>query len=294
MKIFIALCLTLATTLQAEDGDVRRELEKVYSTWRTALASHDTASWLRSTASYRQAVTRNMIVSQKQPFPDALFALPLHPPDTAALHLVKTEVIGATAHLIYFGKVDLGIAESGEIPENLLVLKYIKDGGTWKFDTTQIINLAGSPDIRSQIKNAGTSAALNDPGLSPSGIVPATPPMCRAPDKIAVLQTSSQGYSTNVKINNYDIATVTDNAEQHLIIGGLNNGENPLKLTIKPTEIAEGVKREIDINALIITGEESKPTIRVFTWKPSGDTAPTEADLIIHVNRLTLKGSSEN
>ena len=293
MKLFLALSLALVCSLKAEDGELRRELERVYSAWRSSMESRDLAGWQRSTAAYRQAVTRNIIVSQKQPFPGALFALPMHPPSTSSLRLVKTEVVGPTAHLVYFGKVDLGITDSGEVPENLLVLKYIKEAGNWKFDATRIINLAGAAEIRAQLKNSGNSPALNDPDLIPSGAIPATPAPCRAPDHIALLQISSLGYSTGAKVNNFDIATVTDTAEQHLIIGGLNNGENPLKLTIKPTEVAEGVKRELQINALVLTGEEGRPTIRVFTWKPTGETAAGAVDLIIHVNRLTLKGSSD-
>ncbi len=290
MRLLLAALLALSLTLHAEDNDLRRELEHTYSTWRSALAAHDLAGWRRATAPYRQALTRNLIISQKQLFPDALFAIPMRPPETSTLHMVKVEAKGATAHLVFFGKVDLGLTEASEVPENLLILKFIKDKDTWKFDTTRIINLTGAPEIRAELKNNGTSPYLNEPELNPTGIVPATPAPCSVPDRIGVLQIASVGYETRAIVNGFEIATVTDNLEQHLVIGGLKDGENPIKLQIKPTTLPEDVPRQLEINALVLTGDEAKPTIRVYTWKPEGTTAPDALEQVIHVNKLTLRG----
>ena len=286
---FLALSL-LVRPARGIDQELRRSLEHVYSEWRSAIASHDYATWQHATASFRQVMTRNMIVSQMQPFPGALFDIPLHPPDTGLLHLVKTETNGPTAYLIYFGKVDLGISDPSEVPENLMVLSYIKEGAAWKFDTTRLVNLANAPDVRTQLKNTGTSPFLNEPDLSPSGVLPAIPALCRAPDHIALLQIVSVGYETTAKVNQFDLPTVTDNGEQHLIIGGLNDGDNPLKLSIKTLELPKDVKHQLSVKALILTGYESRPSIKVFEWEPSGYSVPAEVDLQIPVNRLTMKG----
>lgn len=288
MRLLPLIFLAAAFALRAEDTDLRRELERAYSNWRTAIATHDLPGWTRATAAYRQAVTRNLIVSQKQPFPDALFNLPIRPPSTNTLRLVKTDAKGATASMVYFGKVDLGITEAAEVPENLLVLKFVKEQEKWKYDTTRIINLAGAPEIRSELKNTGSSSFLNEPDLAPTGVVPATPPYCQMRDHIAVLEMTSVGYSTTATMNGFDVATVTDNVEQHLVIGGLRTGDNALKLTVKPTTIPEGAKRELEINAVVLTGEENRPSVRVFTWKPDG--APPEgSEHNVVVSKMTMR-----
>jgi hypothetical protein len=288
MRTLTIAFLALTLVARAEDGDLRRELERTYSSWKKALATHDLAEWKRVTATSRQALTRNLIVSQKQPFPDSLFTLPLRPPETNTLRLVKTETKGPTANLVFFGKVDLGISEASEVTENLLVLKFIKEGDRWKFDTTRVINLSGAPDIRAELKNNGTSAFLNESELTPTGIVPSTPPPCSMRDHIGVLEITSIGYATEAKVNGFEAATVTDNIEQHLIIGGLKTGDNALVLKIKPTPIPEGEKREIQVEAVVLTGEESRPSVHVFTWKPDGSPAATVEQNII-VGHLTMR-----
>ena len=288
MRFFTLAFLALAIVARAEDADLRRELEHAYSNWRTAIANHDLSEWKRVTASYRQAVTRNLIVSQKQPFPEALFTLPLRPPETNTLRLVKTDAKGATANMVYFGKVDLGITEASEVPENLLVLKFIKEQDKWKFDTTRIINLAGAPEIRAELKNSGASGFLNETELLPTGTVPATPPPCQMHDHIAVLEMTSVGYSTSAVMNGFEVARVTDNVEQHLVIGGLKTGDNTLKVFVKPTPIPEGEKRELEINAVVLTGEESRPSVQVFTWKPEG-AAPETSEHNVVVSKMTMR-----
>src|SRR6476659_5601360 len=138
---FAALLLS-AIALRAADSEVRQELEHTYSAWRSALAARDLQGWARVTASYRQMATRNLIVSQKQLFPDALFNLPMRPPETATLRYLGTKVVGNTAHVAYFGKVDLGLVDPAEIPDNVLILKFIKEATGWKFDTSRLLNLS--------------------------------------------------------------------------------------------------------------------------------------------------------
>src|SRR6476620_8859334 len=105
----LAAILWSTVLLYAEDMEVRPELERTYSAWRAALAARDVSGWQKSTASHRQVATRNLIVSQKQPFPDALFTLPMRPAEIATLRFLQIKVLGNTANTAYFGKVDLGL-----------------------------------------------------------------------------------------------------------------------------------------------------------------------------------------
>jgi len=291
MRLLLALCLLFPLALRGEDAELNHELERVYSRWCAALSSHDAEGWHETTASYRQVLTRNLIVSQKQPFPDALFAIPLRPPDTGLLRHVKTHTKGPTANMIFFGKVDLGLSDDTEIPDNLLLLRFVHEATGWRFDTTRLINLNGLPRVRAQLKASGDSPYLDDEDLLPSGVAPPTPKLCRAPEHVAMLNVISIGYSTTASVNGYTFAPVKDNVDRQLIIGGLNTGANPLNLEIHPTEIPKDVKRKLQISAFVMTGYESRPAIRVYTWEaPASGELPTQVSLDVNVNQRSMKG----
>jgi hypothetical protein len=285
----LASILWSTITLHAADMEVRPELERTYSAWRAALAARDVSGWQKSTASHRQVATRNLIVSQRQPFPDALFNLPMRPAEIATLRFLQIKVVGNTANTAYFGKVDMGLVDPSEIPDNILILKFVKEATGWKFDTSRLLNLAGSPEMRASLQNGGTPAVLDDPAFAPDGVVPPTAKPCPLPDRIGVLQVASFGYLTKATVNGFDAGTVQDNAEEHIIIGGLRNGENPLVLEVQEQPIPEGEERHLEVSALVLTGDEKKPTIQVFTWKPEGRNLAEPVKVTIFVNRLTLK-----
>lgn len=290
MRLLLALCLLLPLTLRGEDAELNHDLERLYSRWCAALSSHDVEGWQQTTATYRQVITRNLIVSQKQPFPDALFAIPLRPPDTGLLRHVKTLVKGPTANLIFFGKVDLGLTEASEVPDNLLLLRFVREGTKWKFDTTRLINLAGLPKVRADLKSTGDSSYLNDDDLLPSGVLPPTPALCRVPEHIAMLYVTSIGYSTTATVNGHTFPAVKDNVDRQLILGGLNTGANPLNLEIHPSELPKNGKRKLQVSAFVITGYESRPSIRVFAWEAPDGQLPSQVALDLNVNQRSMKG----
>lgn len=269
---------------------MRHDLERAFSGWRTAIATRNLANWKENTASFRQVEIRNMIVSQKQPFPQALFDFPLHAPEPGTLRFLKAEAKGPTAVALYFGRIEVGIPDAGEIPENLLLLKFVNESGRWKFDTMRLVNLASAPEVRTSLKSGGSLGDLNSPEFEPSGVVPPTPKLCQAPDHVAALQIASLGYATLPKVNGFALTPVADAAEQQIIVGGLKAGENTLTLEIKPTPVAEGSARHLEVNAVVLTGVESKPSIRVFTWRPPTSSAPPFTEQKIIVNKITLRG----
>lgn len=284
------LTLVCSSGLRGQEDSLRRDLERAFSGWRTAVVTRNLAAWKDNTAASRQMETRNMIVSQKQPFPQALFDFPLRAPEIGTLRFIRAQAKGSTARAVYFGKADVGIPDAGEIPENLLLLNFINESGRWKFDTLRLMNLAGVPEVRASLKSGGTPAMLNSPEFGPDGVLPPTPKPCAAPDHIATLQIASLGYATAAKVNGFDLPVVADAAEQHIIIGGLKDGENTLTLEIKPTVVAEGSARHLVVNAVLLTGNEARPVIRVFTWKPPGTSAPEFSEQKIIVNKITMRG----
>ena len=81
----------------AEDAALRTSLEKVYHDWRSALINKNMDAWKRSTALSRQVVTRNLIISGGQTYPDSIFEIPIQPPDITRLRLLECEAKGPTA-----------------------------------------------------------------------------------------------------------------------------------------------------------------------------------------------------
>jgi hypothetical protein len=285
----LALLLLTAGFLRAEDPELRRQLERSYAAWKQALIAGDLTGWQQSTAAHRQMTTRNLIVSQKQPFPHALFAIPMKPPEIATLRFLGATVKGNTANAAYFGKVDLGLLDQSEIPESLFILKFVRESTGWKFDTTRLVNLASVPDIHAALKNGGRANFLEDPAFAPTGEVPPVAKACPAPDRIGVLQIASFGYATRTSVNGFDVATVQDNAEEHLVIGGLRNGDNPLTVEAKQVPVPEGEERSLEINAIILTGNQKRPTIQVFSWKAEKHPVPEFQKMMIFVNKITMR-----
>jgi hypothetical protein len=290
VRLFVPLLLLLVTPLHAEDESLRRNLERVYSEWRAALLAKSVTAWTSTTATYRQVYTRNVIVSQGKPYPEALFDLPIKPPSVLDLKLVEVEAVGQTAHLIYFGRVDLGI-EAAEIPENLMVLKFNKEPAGWRFDTTKYINLTDNPEMRKELRS-GSAEFLKHPPFNPPGKAPAVPPLCNKPEKVAALRIHAIGYAVTAQVNGFEHMPVIDDAEQQLIFGGMARGPNKVTLSIKQTPLADhpDAARHLEIQVVLATDDPEKPTLRVFRWEPKAHPASEKVDWNVVLDNRTLKG----
>ncbi len=289
--LFLVLFISFSPSSSfANDPVLQGNLERVYLDWRGAIIAKSIDTWTRSTALYRQMTARNLIISQKLRYPDALFDMPMQPPDIVPLKLIEVEAVGPTAHLVYHGRVDIGLGiESKDLPEALLILKFYQEKTGWKFDTSRMIRLEDAPELKKQLQS-GQLEFLKGLAFTPSGIVPATPAACRMPDYVAALRIEAMGYEVTATLNAVTYPTVADDAVQQLIIGGLVRGENPLKLHLKPLPIPEGEQRVLEVQTIIINGQEKKPTTRVFLWNPGDIPPPENVELKVQVNIGTLKG----
>ncbi len=286
----LASLLFLPASAHSEDAELRVTLDKIYTEWRSALLAKNLVAWRTCTSTYRQVTTRNLIVSQKLRYPDAVFELPVVPPDILRLKLLEVEAVGDTAHLIYFGKIDLGLGDDSQsIPENLLVLKFFKEKGFWKFDSTKFINLADNPDMREACQR-GTPEFLKHPPFNPPGTAPAVPRLCKEPEKVAALRIQAFGYEVLANVNGFDGTPIVDTAEQQLIIGGLARGDNAVRLEVKTLPVPDGEERFLEVQAVLLNNDEKNPAVRVFSWTPKESTVPPVISLNIVINNLTMKG----
>jgi hypothetical protein len=277
-----------APAVTGQDNALRAELERVYFDWRGAIINRDTRAWQRSTSRYRQVHTHNMIVSQNMPYPEAVFQVPLSPPDISRLRLLEVEASAETAHLVYFGRIDLGL-EAEEIPDNILVLRFIRDPEGWRFDTSRMVNLQGVPDVRASLKQGNRPDFLDEPEFTPPAKAPPVPKVCKKPEHMAAFQVESIGYETVIRINGFDYPPVRDVAVNQLVIGGLDRGENIMELSYRPVEAPPGEERSLEINVMVVKGESGAPPIPVHRYRAAEPAGPVTKKVSVWVDNSVLK-----
>lgn len=249
----------------AQDTDLKSTLDAAYSRWRRAVESQDARAWAGSISMYRQVVTRNNIVSQGLPFPKAVFDTPLNPADTSKLRLLEAQAVGDTAHLLYFGKADIGGAPD-QIPDNLLMVKFLRENGIWKFDSNKLIQLRSQPELRAQLQKGEKPDFLDEPEFTPPGKGPAVPAVCAVPDHVTGCTLQSLGFETDLKINGYDYFA-EDRSIKFFVIGGVKNGANELSITIKPADVPAEAERIITVDLFVQPDKVGAKGVRVFHYE---------------------------
>ena len=243
--LFAATLLASALPAGAElqtPPDLKTTLGKVFADWSKAMVEKDAKLWQQTTAKYRQNGMRNSIVSQKMPWPDALFDALVAPPDISGLELAKVMENGSTAQLVYYGKVDFKV-DADEVPEGLLFLMFVKELDGWKFNTLRYMSLAGAEEVADQA-SVGIFDFLDAPEFRPPGRVPPVPKLCPIPEIVGYVEIVSIGYETTLKVADRSEHTVIDNVQKGLIIGGLKAGINPVSVYVKPLALEKGVSEE--------------------------------------------------
>lgn len=266
LRLCCAALFVAVAPVVGHDAALTAELSRAYENWRKAMIAEDARAWASAITSYRQVVTRNLIVSQKKSFPTAVFEVPVQPPELTGLRLLEAEAVGATAHLLLFGKVDMG-GESALIPESVLMLKFFQERGGWKFDSSKLLRLNDQPEITRQIKDGGRPEFLDRPEFTPPGTPPAVPKLCEPPEHMAGCTFQSFGYETKMRINGHDYPAMTDHAEKLFVIGGLRTGPNELVLEIKPVDTPPGEERLLRLDLFVLTGREGQPPVRVCHYE---------------------------
>jgi hypothetical protein len=251
--------------------DLETQLTRVFADWTKAMHEADTELWQKSTAQYRKNGMRNIVVSQKKPWPDSLFDTLVAPPDISGLKLAKVAEKGLTAQLIYYGKVDFQI-ESDEVPDGLLFLMFVKETDGWKFNTLRYMSLATAEEVADDA-SVGLFDFLDAPEFQPPGRVPPVPKLCPAPEIVGYVEIVSIGYETTMRIADRSEHTVIDNVQQGLIIGGLKAGINPVTVHVKPLPLARGVAekdagRHLEYTVYRQTDDPDKPLHAIYESGP--------------------------
>lgn len=261
---FLALLLA-APLCPAQDDALRPRLESAYARWRTAVEAQDARAWAASITMYRQVTTRNLIVSQGLPFPKAVFDTALNPAETKGLRFLEADAVGDTAHLLYFGKVNIG-GDPEQIPENLLMLKFFRENDIWKFDSNKLIQLRTQPEIKAQLMEGGAPDFLDRPEFTPPGKPPATPAVCTVPEHISGCTLQALGFEADLRINGYDYFA-EDRSLKFFVIGGIKNGSNELSLTLKPADVPDDAERVAQVDIFVQPDKAGQKGVRVFHYE---------------------------
>lgn len=275
---------------RAEDSteELRSKLTASYEAWRNSVTNKNAQAWERNTTRHRRMITRNLIVSQKQPYPEAIFRVSLQPPPLTGLRLLEVQANGPTAHLAYFGKLDLGDGTEGAT-DDVMILKFFLEDGAWRFDSSRYMSLDSTPDLREALQTGIPPGFLERPELSPPGILPPTPPPCREPEYVGGYDIQCFGYEAGVKVNGTDYGKVANHDGKQIIIGGLSRGKNELELSIKPLDIPKDGERYLQINVVVLTGNPQRPSIKVFTWETRADDPGAKLTFPVLVTNSTLQ-----
>lgn len=264
--ILASLVFFLPMTASAQNEALISQLTNAYRAWRTAMQSSDAKAWAASITMHRQVSTRNLIVSQRKNWPNAVFDVPVDPPDISGLRLLEADAVGETAHLLLFGRVDMG-GGPGVIPDSVLMLKFFQERGGWKFDSSKLFRIDEQPEIAKQIQAGGKLDFLDYPQFTPPGKAPAVPKVCAIPEHVSGCTFQSLGYETRMTINGHEYPVMTDHAEKIFVIGGLKSGINEILLQVKPIEIEADAVRLLRLDFFVLTGKEERPPVRVFHFE---------------------------
>lgn len=280
----IALLQLGAAPAHAQDeAALRSDLEKAYLKWRDAMLRKDAPAWAGSISRYRQTVIRNMVVSERRAFPEAVFDSPVVPPLLTGLRLLEAQAAGETAHLVYYGKIDMG-QDKTLVHDDLLKLKFSRENGVWKYDSNRISRMdKAPPEVLKALREGTRPEFLDTAEFTPPGKMPPIPPLCRVPDFKAGFKLESFGYQTTLHANGISYEPVEDGLDQQLLIGGLVRGRNEITLHMKPVPRPEGEKPALQIRLYLLPDDPGKPSKEVLRWSAPEAGAPAQVTLPIEV-----------
>ena len=264
--ILSALLLVVGAGMVYAQGDnphIQSQLSGVYDKWRTAMINQDVRAWAATTSKSRQLAVRNRVYSERRPFPKAVFQLPAAPPSVANLKGLSAHKKGATATAVYFGKVDFGMG--GDPAENLLLLHFVNEGGVWKYDTADFINLMALPKVRKQLKE-GDLSYVEQKDFQASGILPKMPIAVNLAKYIAKVYVFCPGREVKMKVNKVSDHRFQDTKASEVVIGGGKDGINEVQFSTKSLEGSTG-KEALSIRVYLMSTVPGTKPIKMFEYQ---------------------------
>jgi hypothetical protein len=274
LRLIALILLAAATPLPASDevAEMVRELRNTYDNWREAVIRKDARKWQAWTAEHRRVEVRNRLVSEKRPFPAAVFDLPAPPPSIRNLRCLFLSQKGPTAKASFFGKVDFGVG--GEPTDNLLVLSFVRDRGRWLYDRADFVNLVALPDVRRELAAGKMDYFQETPEVKADGSVPPTPAAVPPAEYIAKVYVFCPGREVRVEVNGVSRHRFANAKEAEIVIGGARDGRNEVEFTTEGLEGGTGEEALAVRVYLMSEIEGTKPIIAYEYLAKEGEPVP--------------------
>lgn len=264
MRTFILALALFFSLICGAEADLGDDLAKVYQLWRNSIVQKDYRVWQQVTAAHKQVEVRNRIVSEKLPFPGAVFELPAPPPSLAGLKLLDAAQNGRTAKAAYFGKIDFGV---GGVPtDNLLVLSFVHNGKHWTYDKADFVNLTALPDVRQELARGELGYLKGVLEARPSGVVPPTPVAVNPASTIAKVYVFCPGREVKVQINKVSRHRFANAQEAEVVIGGARQGLNEVQFSV--TKLDGGTGQEaLAIRVYLMSEVQGVVPVKVYEYQ---------------------------
>ncbi len=283
----IALCLAPALSrAQSEsasaaqpDNSLRVTLESAYDAWRRSMDASDLALWEQATAFSRQIETRNLVVSQKLPFPQALFDDPVAAPTLGGLIPLGVLSTGDTATSTYFGKANFGEEPGMAIPDNLLVLHFLREEGSWKFDNLRIVKTGANAELLLQIRNSDFSF-LRGEEFQPAPVLPPVPQPVDPPQYVAEVWVDATGYEVKITVNGHLTGTFKNLKTTELVMGGVRRGQNTIQIESRLLPESSGNAPKVEV-AIYAAEDPAGQAQRVYHFKPGAGGASATDSFVV-------------
>jgi len=234
-RTFCSVVIISTALANAQQDELRKDLEQVYGTWRQSIQTRNDMVWKQVTATHRQIAVTNRILSEKRRLPGAIFDLPAMPPALQGLKYLGSKRKGPTAKAYYFGKIDFGLG--GNPSDNLLVLSFVGAAKSWRYDQAEYVNLAALPEVKTELAAGDTKYIDSTPELQPSGIVPPNPVQVKEAQYIAKVYAFCPGREVRVHVNQTSMHEFVNAQEAQLVIGGAKDGVNQIQYSVKDMEV---------------------------------------------------------
>jgi len=223
----------------------------------------DSVGWKRFTSRARQVNVKNRLVSERRSFPKAVFEVPVAPADINKLKLVRTSQKGATGKATFFGKVDFKVG--GNPTDNLLVISYVNDNGSWAYDGSEFVNLIALPDVRKKLL-AGDLGYVASKDFEAAGKAPAIPSEVGPAQIIAKVYAFCPGREVKVLVNGISSHRFQNSKAAEVIIGGAKIGSNEIQLATKVLEGAKGTEA-ITVRVYLMSRVPGSKPVKAFEYQ---------------------------
>ncbi|HEX5789608.1 MAG TPA: hypothetical protein VFY13_00580 [Luteolibacter sp.] len=262
---FCILAAVLVMPLGAQEDPLRAGLEQTYNAWRNSVVTRNEMTWRKVTATHRQVMVKNRILSEKLPYPASIFELPGTPPSIGEMKYLGSRRSGPTAKSYYLGRVDFGNGPTQT--ENLLVLGFVGAAESWRYDQADFINLAALPEVRQELAAGDLRYIDASPELLPSGQVPPTPNEVAEAPYIAKVYAFCPGRQVRANVNGVSPHVFEDDQQAQIIIGGARPGANQLQFSISELDPMQPATGALTVRVYLMSQIEGVKPVKVYQYQ---------------------------